>query len=439
MNELDVFRGHFPFPSTWKNLNHGSFGTHPTPINLLLQHYHLTSQLRPDPFLRYEFLPPLNASRAALSTLLNAPAEAIVLVPNATTGINTVLRAIRWEEGDTIVYFDSIYGACGKTVEYVCATTAAVSHVIRLEFQHRMRASEIVAAFREAVAAVAAQGGRVKLAVFDTVVSMPGLRMPFESLVTACREMGVLSCIDGAHGVGHVALDLSALDPDFLVSNCHKWLFTPRGCAVLYVPTRNQGLVESSLPTSHGYTPPGVAIKNPLPPGEEGKSAWVRMFEFVGTGEPAPMLCVAEALEWREKVCGGEKAIREYCENVVFRGARIMAAAFGTDVLELLDDEGMVMRCCMENVRLPMVMEVEGVEPGKGLVVVNPEDAAKVANWMQEKMVEEFDTFIPVFEYGGKWYVRVSGQVYLEESDFVFAGEVVGGLVERVGRGEYRA
>jgi selenocysteine lyase/cysteine desulfurase len=46
------------------------------------------------------------------------------------------------------------------------------------------------------------EGKRVRLVMFDTVLTFPGVRMPWERLVEVCREMGVLSLIDGAHGIG---------------------------------------------------------------------------------------------------------------------------------------------------------------------------------------------------------------------------------------------
>jgi selenocysteine lyase/cysteine desulfurase len=42
-------------------------------------------------------------------------------------------------------------------------------------------------------------------------------------LTAICREEGILSIIDAAHGIGHVHLDLEKLQPDFLTSNCHKY------------------------------------------------------------------------------------------------------------------------------------------------------------------------------------------------------------------------
>jgi len=59
---------------------------------------------------------------------------------------------------------------------------------------------------RECIESVQNEGKKVKLAMFDTVLTFPGARMPWEELVGVCKEAGVLSLIDGAHGVGHIDL-----------------------------------------------------------------------------------------------------------------------------------------------------------------------------------------------------------------------------------------
>jgi selenocysteine lyase/cysteine desulfurase len=119
-------------------------------------------------------------------------------VPNATTGVNTVLRSLPLQDGDYILYFATIYGACEKTVNYITETTAATA--AKIAYTYPVEDDWLISAFKEKVTEVEATGGRVKVAIFDTVVSMPGVRMPFERLVEACKEVGVLSVVDGAHG-----------------------------------------------------------------------------------------------------------------------------------------------------------------------------------------------------------------------------------------------
>lgn len=80
----------------------------------------------------------------------------------------------------------------------------------------------ILQRFEEAVKKIQGDGKKAKLVVFDVISSMPGMRFPWERMVEKCRELGVLSLIDGAHGVGNVEIDLGRYGPDFFVSNCHK-------------------------------------------------------------------------------------------------------------------------------------------------------------------------------------------------------------------------
>jgi hercynylcysteine S-oxide lyase len=145
------------------------------------------------------------------------PLDEIVLVANATMAVNAVLRNLQFDEGDLIVYLDPVYGACEKTINFITETTPAES--IKVEFTYPLCDDSLVQKFETVLDQFS---GRIKVALFETIASLPGVRLPFERLTDVARSPGVLSLIDGAHGIGHLPLDLTKLRPDFFVSNCHK-------------------------------------------------------------------------------------------------------------------------------------------------------------------------------------------------------------------------
>jgi hypothetical protein len=199
---------------------------------------------------------------------------------------------------------------------------------------------------------------------------------------------------------------------------------------VFYVPIRNQHLIRSTLPTSHGFIPtpkPGEKIpNNPLPP--SNKSPYITNFEFVGSIDNGPYLCVPAALEYRESI-GGEKAILKYCHDLAHQAGDLTAKILGTEVME--NAEGTLGNCCLRTVRLPLqlaeVQKVAGTD----------EVGTDVGVWLTGTMVREYDTFIALIFYGGSWWVRWSAQVYLEPSDFEWGAKVLLELCERVMKGEF--
>lgn len=175
---------------------------------------------RPDTFLRYQYANQLADSRAAIGKYLNVPKNEVVYVKNATTGVNIVLRNLVYKPGDVIVYFSSVYGACELTIAYLAESTPLQARQVPLKFP--CTHEDIVERFLEVVRLAREDGLKVKVCLLDTISAQPGVRMPFEKIVEKCREEGILSCIDGAHAVGQIPLDLAALNADFFVSNCHK-------------------------------------------------------------------------------------------------------------------------------------------------------------------------------------------------------------------------
>lgn len=212
---------HFNFAPGYRPLNHGSFGTFPKSVAQYQRQLQLKSEAKPDTFLRYTYPKLLADSRAAIAPLVGAHTDEVVFVPNATTGVNTVLRNLHFVNGDVALHFNTIYPACLKTLQSLAETTSLTAHCIDLKYP--LEDDEIVRQFEDAVQLLRSQGSTVKLAIFDTVSTFPGVRFPWECLVKVCKALGILSFVDGAHGLGHIDLThLGTLEPDFFISNCYK-------------------------------------------------------------------------------------------------------------------------------------------------------------------------------------------------------------------------
>ncbi|KAI2605630.1 PLP-dependent transferase [Hypoxylon sp. NC1633] len=410
----------FEFDPSLRYLNHGSFGASPRDVRKKLRQYQDLAEASPDRFIRYETAEILHESRAALAKLLHAPTDTVVLVPNTTTGVNTILRNISWNDDcrDEILYFSTVYGACGKTIDYVVDSGLGRVSSRAIQLKYPLEDNEVLALFKDAVDQCIKDRKRGRIAVFDTVSSLPGVRLPFEEITKACREAGILSLVDGAQGVGMIDINLEVLDPDFFVSGCHKWLYVPRSCAVLYVPLRNQTLIASTVPTSHGYVPKVGERFNPLP--KTKAPVFVNSFEYVGTQDMSAYLCVKDAITWREEVLGGEARILEYIQTLAREGGKRVAQILGTEVLE--NKAGTMGRCAMTNVALPL----------------RPEVISSALQWMLETMMADYQTFMPLIMHNGRLWARISAQTYLSIGDFEWAGLVLLDLCRRVEKGEYQ-
>ena len=181
------------------------------------------SEAAPDRFLRYEYRELLDQARHSLAALVNAPSDECVFVPNATAGINTILRNLRYSDRDCIIYFETTYGAIERTLFSLVETNPQLQ-LHKIEYTLPCSHREIVEALSQAIGQVRAVGLIPKICLFDAIVSVPGIRFPFESLAKLCHRHNILSVIDGAHTIGQIELDLAELDADFFVSTCHKYV-----------------------------------------------------------------------------------------------------------------------------------------------------------------------------------------------------------------------
>jgi selenocysteine lyase/cysteine desulfurase len=349
-----------------------------------------------------------------------------------------VYKNLTWNDdgNDTILSFSTIYGGCGKIEDWVVDNQRGKVSLREMDLAYPLEDEEIIQLFRDTVKQVEAEGKRARVCLFDVVSSSPGVVFPWVEMTKACRELGVLSLVDGAQGIGMVHLDIQAADPDFFVSNCHKWLHVPRGCAIFYVAKRNQSMITSPIQTSHSYIPQHKERVNALPHKEKEVSHFVKSFAFVGTLDDAPYTCVKDSIAWRQEVLGGEEKIISYMTKLNKEGCTHVAKEVGGIVLD--NKKGTLTNCAMGNVMLPLWVDERGEGAGSDDTVVSKEDAAAVFQWLEEKQVTEYNTFMAFSVRWNRFMVRLSAQVYLDMDDYEWAAKTLKDMLARVAKDEYK-
>jgi isopenicillin-N epimerase len=294
-------------------LNHGSFGACP---RVVLDHQtELRNELERQPvaFFMRRLEPLLDTARVSLARLIRAHPEDVVFVRNATWAVNSVLRSLPLAPGDELLVTDHVYNACRNVVEYVAGCSGARMRVAKVPFPLRAR-EEATRAVVEAVTP------RTKLLLLDHVTSPTGLVLPVEDIARALADHPVRILVDGAHAVGQVDLDLHALGVHYYTSNCHKWLCSPKGSAFLWVRRDLQHEVRPAV-LSHGANSTRV-----------DRSRWLLEFDWAGTDDPTPWLCMPTAIDFLQGLLpGGLPALRAHNRALLLAGRAILCRALGCE------------------------------------------------------------------------------------------------------------
>lgn len=289
---MTTLKDQFLLDSQIAYLNHGSYGACPRPVFEVYQKWQLRTEREPTQFFFREADPHLDAARATIGHYLNAAPDDLVFVPNATIGLNTVIRSLHLEPGDEILTTDHEYGALDYTWEFMCSKTGACyrPHPVPLPVTTH---ADFVESFWSAVTP------RTRVIYISHMTSPTALIFPVEEVCRRARAAGILTIVDGAHIPGHIPLDLTALDADFYSGNFHKWLCAPRGSAFLYVKRGHHRLIEP-LVISWGWPE---------------RESFVRQNQWQGTRELAAFLSVPAAIEFQEQ--HNWNAVRAACHDLV--------------------------------------------------------------------------------------------------------------------------
>lgn len=367
-------------------LNHGSFGACPIPVLAAQQQWRLRMERQPLQFFDRDIEGLLDQARATLARFVGADSEDLAFVPNATTGVNTVLRSLRFAAGDEVLTTNQEYNACRNALNAVADRWDLRVVVAEVPFP-------IASAQMVIDAVVEKVSPRTRLVLIDHVVSQTGLVFPVAALIQRLSQQGIDTLIDGAHAPGMVPLNLGQLGATYYTGNCHKWLCAPKGAAFLYVQRDRQSLIRP-LTISHGAN----ALRG-------DRSRFRLEFDWVGTDDPTPYLCIPEVIQFLGSLLPGGCAQLMAANHALAVQARQVLCA-GLDV-ELPCPESML-----------GAMAVVPLPPG------NPSE-------LQRALRTQYQIEVPIipFPTPTNRLVRISAQLYNTLPHYEYLATALRGLL----------
>ena len=172
-------------------------------------------------------------ARVAAARLINADPDDVALISSVSYGVATAAKLITVPAGARVLVLEDDHSS--PALEWM---TRAPQQGFTVEVVRRPEDGDWTAAV---LAAIDRPGGPLlALVSISSVHWSDGGLVDVAAVAAAARRHGGAFLIDATHSAGVLALDVRAIDPDFLVFPTYKWVLGPYGRAFLYVAKRRQ-------------------------------------------------------------------------------------------------------------------------------------------------------------------------------------------------------
>ncbi|MGB3193036.1 aminotransferase class V-fold PLP-dependent enzyme [Lyngbya sp. PCC 8106] len=385
------YRSYWLLDSEVTFLNHGSFGACPIPV--LQRQTQLREQLERQPvhFFVREWESLLDEARRQLAEFLGVIADELVFVPNATTGINSVLRSLCFSPTDELLTTNHEYNACRNALNFVAERWGAKVTIANIPFPLNSP-DEIISSILDQITP------RTKLVLIDHISSQTGLIFPLQPLIKELNSRGIESLVDGAHAPGMLPLNLPEIGATYYSGNCHKWLSAPKGAAFLYVHPDKQSKIHP-VTISHGANSPRT-----------DRSRFKLEFDWMGTHDPTAYFCIPEAIKFMGSLQpGGWSELIQNNHNKVI------------DARKMLGE------------KLAVVLPCPDEMIGAMATIILPDKLQFIPS-LQTQLWEQFKIEVPIIPWENKpqQLMRISAQIYNTSSDYQKLAEALIELVSSV-------
>ena len=350
-------------------LNHGSYGACPKPVFKAYQDWQKKLESQPVQFMTNQVYSALEKSRVSMSQFVGCDEDEMVFIQNPTTAVTNIIYNLDLKAGEEVLMSNHEYGALVRAWNMWGNKTGV--NIIQQDISVPVSTEDqFIEDFWTGVTP------KTKVIFLSHITSATALVFPIEKLVKMANEHNILTIIDGAHVPAHISLNIHELGCDFYTGACHKWLCGPKGSSFLFVKKEHQDWIK---PLVVSWGPDG---DDPTP------STFLQDFQWQGTRDMSAFLTIPTAIDFYQK------EIRPYqvaCQKIIQDAHSKFQSILNT---------------------LPISTGSNWL----GQMVAHPLPSQNKPD-LKEKLWKDHQIEIPIFEWEGQEFIRISIQVYNSKND----------------------
>lgn len=377
-------------------------------------------------FIDRQLLPLLVDSSRRLASILGVDVGSLVLLPNATTALNVVIKSVISNittpppqnnnnnvnagvktKKSAIIILDCCYGSVKLMIKQLSFSKEVTILTYHVEFPVNQN-EEFISSFEVFIQQHEIEY-QIELAIFDHITSYAAWLLPVQSLTTTCHTHNIKVLIDGAHSLSSIPnLNITTIGADFYAGNCHKWFLSPKGCGYLYTSPQYHSIITTNT-ISWGCAEGG----------------YYSQFVWDGARDYSSALCIRSILQFWDRYIGGEQRAFVYMKQLLISACDLLTTKWNT---RTLFHDLHLSAAFMTLVELPLsswrlLYDAEHQNDDDGGNNDDGDEKKRLATSTYGKIVQDRLFYhhrveVPIKLINGKLYVRISVHVYNDLHDY---------------------
>jgi len=374
-------------------LAHGSYGGTSRPVLELYREFQTLIESQPVEFFYNILYPQIVHSLRSICKDMGAKPNEITFIPNVEFGTNAIFKSMidsgRIKKGDKVFTFQLTYGAVKQSLQLYCDSIGA--KLIQMDFRFPLQNEDDIIDQVKDFLERENTSRNMRFAVLEHITSSTAIIFPIQKLISLFHDQDMLVCVDGAHSLGQIEMHLNEWNPDFYVTNGHKWMCNPRGCGVLYVKEIYQSIIHPVVLTWG-----------------QGKGFHAE-FIWQGTMDYCPMISLRYALHFFKWLGNGNiKNVIERNHQLILDGGHMLAKVWNT---EMLVNDDMCGSMCV--IQIPKDQSERECEDNC------------TRSDIHDILLKKYHIEAPVATFIQRTWIRVSCHVYNEKKDFFLLAKAI--------------